>query len=254
MSAPAPRADQGPPSAPSALSTLREIQGGTLSGNTLAPADRQRIVEHLWSEGYSVTETAEIIKVCERTIHRDRAALRQVNALKPHDGLVPEMVGGLVRQAEQTVSRLRRLSRDKASAPAAKIEAELGCWSVSRELISTLQTLGYLPSAPRVFQGELTHRVEEAPSYEELQQELQRVGQILAADGQTEVLEDVGRMQDTVGRLHLSSRLKSIAGSSTTCSSTTSSSTSIPSPSSPHSTDGATTHGNSQQDGHPHQR
>jgi hypothetical protein len=223
--------------APGAIATLRALQSGELSGSTLSTGDRRRVVEHLWAEGYSVTETAEIVRVCERTIHRDRACLKQANAIRPDPGFIPEMVGSLVRQAEQSVTRLRRLSRDKGAAASAKIEAELGCWSVSRELVSTLQSLGYLPSAPKVFQAELTHRVEEVPSYDELQQELARVGQILAADGHTEVLEEVGRMQDTVGRLHLSSRLKSIASSSTSVSSTR-----VSSPSSSHSTDGATHH------------
>lgn len=192
------------------LSILRAVQSGELSGHTLSAGDRKRVVEHLWAEGYSVAETSEIVKVSERTILRDRAAIRASNSIEPDEKLVPELVGGLLRQAEQTIGRLRRVSRDKGTQPAAKIEAELGCWSVTKELIETLQTLGYLPSAPKVFQGELTHRVDEAPSYQELQAELDRVGHIVAAGGDAEVLEQVGQIKDTVTRLTLGAQLKAI--------------------------------------------
>jgi hypothetical protein len=217
---PDPQALRAPPGAAepesgrTTLSILRAVQSGELSGQTLGAADRRKVVEHLWAEGYTVAETSEIVKVSERTILRDRSAIRQANAIEPDASLVPELVGGLLRQAEQTIGRLRRVSRDKATEAEARIDAELGCWRISRELIETLQTLGYLPSAPKVFQGELTHRVEEAPSYDELQAELDRVGSIVAAGGDTEVLDRVGQIKDTVNRLTLSAQLRALSSSS----------------------------------------
>ncbi|MFM9996707.1 MAG: ECF-type sigma factor, partial [Phycisphaerales bacterium] len=103
------------------LGLIKDLQAGHVSGGALAAGDRRRVVEHLWAEGYSVPEIAEVVKATERTVHRDRQAIRQANALDIHDGLVPEMVGGLVRQAEVAIGRLRRVARDRETAAATKV-------------------------------------------------------------------------------------------------------------------------------------
>jgi hypothetical protein len=189
---------------------IRALQSGEIAGPALPATDRRRVVEHLWAEGYSVPETAEIVRVAERTILRDRAAIRAANAVRPHEEFVPETVGALVRQADLTVARLRRVSRDKQSPAAARVDAELGCWTVTRELVSTLQELGYLPSAPKQVSGHITHRVEEAPSYKELQGELERIGMIVAVDGNAEVITRVGQMKDRVTRLALGEEVRAL--------------------------------------------
>jgi hypothetical protein len=193
------------------IALLRALQSGEVAGSTLAPSDRRRVVENLWAEGYSAAETAEIVKVSERTVIRDRGAIRQANAVAPSPTFLPETVGMLLRQADLTVARLRRLSRDKATPAAAKVEAERSCWEVTRGLVSTLQTLGYLPSAPRQILAELTHRLEEPPSYPELQAELERVHTIVAAGGDTQIVERVKGIKDTVNRLALSDEIRALS-------------------------------------------
>lgn len=141
----------------SVLSLIRDLQSGRTSGINLSIDDRRRCVEHLSAEGYSVPEIAEILKCNERTIARDRKAIRQANALKVEPGFVEETVGHLMRQAEQSISRLRRMAREKESPLSSRVEAERAAWDVGRELVGTLQRLGYLPMAAAQLKADLRH-------------------------------------------------------------------------------------------------
>jgi DNA-binding CsgD family transcriptional regulator len=139
----------------SAIGLLREIQAGKTAGVNLAAADRRRIVEHLTAEGYGTQEVAEILKVADRTIQRDRAAIREQNAIKADPALVPIIVGNMMAQAEASASRLRRIARDKETPPSSRVEAESAAWHVTRTCIETLQELGYLPKAPKQVFGQM---------------------------------------------------------------------------------------------------
>jgi DNA-binding CsgD family transcriptional regulator len=141
------------------LGLIRALQGGELLGAALSTPDRRRVIEHLWTEGYSVPETAEVIKISERTVQRDRKSIREANAVQRTPALVSETVGALLRQAEAVVGRLRRISRERDTLPPARIDAEKACWVVTKELAETLQSLGYLPTAAQEFKGQVTHSV-----------------------------------------------------------------------------------------------
>ncbi len=104
----------------SVLSVIRDIQQGALAPRSLGVEDRRRCVEHLTGEGYSLAEIAEILKVTERTIARDRSAVRRSNAIECDEDLTGEMVGQLVKQADTTINRIRRVTRDSGTPPAAR--------------------------------------------------------------------------------------------------------------------------------------
>lgn len=157
------------------LSLIRNIQNGTTEPTLLNPEDRQRCVEHLTIEGYSLVEIAEVLKTAERTIGRDRKQIRKANALKRDPQLVDQMVGNLVHLAETSTDRIRRAIRGRDVPPAVKVQGEKECWSIGNELMARLQSVGYLPTAAREFRGEVTHHVEQAQSYEELGQEVMRL-------------------------------------------------------------------------------
>ena len=146
---------------------LRQLRGGQITGRSLHPADRQRCVEYLTSDGRSVPEIATILGVGERTIHRDRHAIRKANAVHRDDDFVAETVGQLLHQAEASVSRIQRAIREKDVPAHVKVSGEQACWSIRKECFQTLQRVGYLPTAPEQIQADLTHRVEAGFSYQE---------------------------------------------------------------------------------------
>jgi DNA-binding CsgD family transcriptional regulator len=171
------------------LALIRDVREGRLSGQMLVKQDRIRIVEHLTAEGYSASEIAEILKVTERTVNRDRRDARAQNALAPSPALVGEVVGQLMKTAEQVSGRLRRIGRESNAKAADRVEAELGVWRVNRELVQSLQSLGYLPTAATQINARVMGDTQ-VPIASELFAELERLAglpDIVAADGTTVV-------------------------------------------------------------------
>ena len=201
----------------SVLNLIRGIQNGSNDPSTLGINDRRLCVEHLTAEGYSVQEIAGILHTGDRTISRDRAMIRQANAIEASPELTSEMVGNLIREADTAMGRIRRSVRGNDVAPADKIEAEKSCWVINRDLVYCLQRLGYLPTAPQMIQGHLTHDVSglEAPGYGELQQELDRLESIYSQsaviDGNGDVIEQITEVKNTITRLVLNEQIKQIS-------------------------------------------
>ena len=170
--------DESTSSGHSVLSLIRGIQSGQIPPKSLSIEDRRRCVEHLTGEGYSTAEIAEILRTIERTISRDRRAIREANAVEADPAFIKEMIGRLVMEAELAIARIRRVTRHKDTSPIAKIEGERACWTIIRELVQALQRLGCLPTAPQEIRGDLTHHLAEPPAMAAIRDELQRVMEI----------------------------------------------------------------------------
>ena len=124
---------------PTVLSVIRGLQSGTASPNNISISDRRACVEHLGAEGYSLVEIAEILKVAERTVARDRRAIHEANAIQRDPRLVEEIVGRLAREAELSISRMRRIAREKTTPASVKVDAEHRCYEVFGDLVRSLQ-------------------------------------------------------------------------------------------------------------------
>ncbi len=194
------------------LSLIRDVREGRLSGPMLERADRQRVVEHLTGEGYSGAEIAEILKVSERTVIRDRIAVREQNALEPSDAMVAQVVGQMVRVAEQVAGRLRRIGREAGTKASEKIEAELGVWQVHREMVVTLQGLGYLPIAATHVNAHITAG-DDLPEAQELLAEIDRLSalpELCAADGTPVMPAGLAELRTMLARTVVADRLGSL--------------------------------------------
>lgn len=207
---------------PPILSLIRSVQNGSISPTSLSVPDRRLCVAHLTGEGFSVAEIAEILKSADRTITRDRAAIRQANSVQASPELTGEMIGSLLSEAETSISRIRRVTRTADVAPIAKIEGEKACWMIKRDLIDRLQKLGCLPTAAHQFQGELVHHIDgalEAPDYEDIQAEVGRLELIYGQSqpdggGDTDThaaLQQLSHVKETVARLVVSRQLRQIS-------------------------------------------
>ena len=97
------------------LTLIKQIKENKVDPLVLSTEDRRRCVGVLWGEGYTVAETAQILKRGERTIFRDRSALRSTHALRIHPQFAPEMAGELMRQADCSAGRLRRIARESGA-------------------------------------------------------------------------------------------------------------------------------------------
>lgn len=162
----------------SVVDLLQGLRQGTITGETLSPDDRRACVAYLMAEGYSVADTAKICQTSDRTIARDRAKIREENAIKRDPSFEPQMVGRLFHDADVAIGRLRRLGRDKSASAAVKVEAERQAWTVFCDLIKILQSLGHLPIATQHVRADLTHHVGELPDLKTLEIEIHELIQV----------------------------------------------------------------------------
>ena len=160
------------------LALLRKIQSDAIDPKTIAKADRQQLVAYLMGDGYSVADIAQILQAGERTIERDKKAIRESNAIARDPKLVEQMVGRLVAEADLAIQRIRRAMRDKGTPKAVKVDAEHRCYQIISDVVRAMQRLGYLPTAAQKFEADLTHHLGEVPDHADLGAEIRRLKHI----------------------------------------------------------------------------
>ena len=157
------------------LSLLQKIQSGLMNPKSIRPAERRLIVNYLMVDGYSTPDIAQILKVSERSIERDKKAIRQANSIVASPQLVEQIVGRLVSEAELCVQRIRKVARDKNTPSAAKIDAQCRCFQIINQMTISLQRLGYLPTAAARLQADITHNIGQIPELSQIELEYQRL-------------------------------------------------------------------------------
>jgi len=138
-------------------------------------------VPFLMAEGQSTAEIAHLLKVTDRTIERDKKAIRQENAISQDPKLANVIAGRLVDEAQICIQRIRKFQRDTNCPPAAKIEGEKGCFHIVNSLAERLQSMGYLPIAAKKLEADLTHHMGNPLSLNEIVSEAQHRQDIKAS-------------------------------------------------------------------------
>ena len=201
----------------SVLTLIRGLQNGSLNPTSLMARDRRLCVEHLTAEGYSSAEIAEILKVADRTIARDRTAIRQSNSVEANPELLHQMVGALLKEADTCISRIRRAVRGNDGQACDKIEAEKTIWGIMRDLVQSLQRLGHLPTAPQMIHGHLSHHItaEDQPlEFGDLELEVDRVEKVLRDNqGTTEgnLAQEIAELKVSLRKFALEEKVQQIA-------------------------------------------
>lgn len=127
----------------SARDMVDGVRIGTVKADDLSSDQRQACVEYLTEEGHTNREIAQLIEVHERTIRRDRRALRKSLAVKPDPGLGDEWVGELERLTSEAVQRLTKLARDPATPPSVRLSAEEAATRTYQRFVETARRMGY---------------------------------------------------------------------------------------------------------------
>lgn len=163
---------------PRCLDILKGIKDSALDPASLSPDERRPLVVLLMAEGQSTAEIALLLKTSDRTIERDKKAIRENNALSPDPKFAYIMGGRLVDEAQTCVQRIRKFQRDANCPTVAKIEGEKACFQITNELAARLQSLGFLPTAATKLEAKLSRGIDEFPSFDEIEAELDRLGQL----------------------------------------------------------------------------
>jgi len=154
---------------------LRDIKNGVLDTANLSADDRRLCVAQLVGEGLSVGEIAQVLRVSTRTITRDRQAIHEQNAIEPDPRLGYLFAGRLAAEYEATSARIRRVTRDKDTPPAVKIDGEYKCYDMFDRLVQRLQSIGLVPTAAQRVQSDLTHNLGDLSSMADLRNEVLRL-------------------------------------------------------------------------------
>ena len=165
------------------LTRLKQIQAGQLDPATLDKDQRRAVVVVLMEDGYSTAQIATILQVSERTIERDRRAWREDIALAADPKLVGQMVGRLYSEAELSVQRIRRTTRDKDTPAGVRVDGEHRCYQICSDLVQRMQSLGHLPTAAQRLQSEHVLHVDGPPALGQLDEEATRLTDIMRAHG-----------------------------------------------------------------------
>ena len=158
------------------LTLIQQIKDGLVSPDTISKDLRRQCMEIFRGEGYSIASMAQIFGKCERTIKRDIDKINDNEKLSPNIELVKKLCGEFVAYARIHRDHLMRLARSKEASIAERAQAELFAFKVFAEMITKLQTLGYLPMKPKEIIGDFSHHIEvEERSFKELKQELKEI-------------------------------------------------------------------------------
>lgn len=195
------------------LSLLQKVQAGTVDPKCIRPAERHLIVSYLMADGYSTADMAQILKVSDRSIERDKKAVREANALAADPELVEQMVGRLVCEAELSIQRIRKAARDKNTSQAVKVDAEHRCYQIRSDMTASLQRLGYLPTATSKLQADFTHSIGQIPDFAQIQAEVQRLRQITGETQGTDpqLTEQLNQIETELVKVKLVNQVENIS-------------------------------------------
>ena len=126
------------------IDLIRELRSGAMVGTQLSPQQRCECVGRLTLEGVPVSEIADLLGRCDRTIRRDLQKIRSDNALQPSEQFEAEILGEYRTQVELAVSRLARLQRDPNASAADKINGVTSATLIIDRFIERLGSLGLI--------------------------------------------------------------------------------------------------------------
>lgn len=176
MNAHIPPPESGDPhDEPQTLTLLERIRKGRLDPKTLCPGERRLLVSFLMAEGQSTAEIAHLLKTSDRTIERDKKAIREGQAIAKDPRLVEQVAGKLMSEAHLCIQRIRKVERDRNATAQAKIEAEHTVFQIFTELVEKLQSLGYLPTAASRIEADLTCQLGDYRDLEDMEREIIRL-------------------------------------------------------------------------------
>ena len=182
------------------LTLLQGIKDRSVNPKSLNTTDRRLLVAFLTVEGQSNAEIAHLLQVSDRTIERDRKALREEITVTKDPKLLDQIVGKLMAEAEVCTQRIRKFQREKDASAAAKIDGEHRCFQITCVLTEKLQSLGFLPTATHRIEADLRHTAANSYSLEELHQETGRLLQIqgTVSPDETEPFKSSVEVNETV--------------------------------------------------------
>lgn len=197
----------------SPIEILRAIQKGTLSSKCLSGESRRACMVHLLGEAQTQAEIAEFFKVSLRTVQRDLETIHEENAVSASPEVQKQLIGQMVLQARQSITRLTKIARDRTAPHTAQAQAAYDSWRVMRELVEMLQKLGIMPLVPQQVQTDIHHVVQTVPSVQEMLGEVAIIEQACgAADAPKELVDGLSTIKGLLAQARAADAIKELKG------------------------------------------
>ncbi len=165
---------------PDVAAVLEQLHAGEVAGAALPLELRRRCVEHLTDEAFTTGEIAQVMRISERTVRRDRAALRRAGGVAPDARLGDELLGEFERIVTGAVGRLTRLSRESTSPPYVRLWAEQAMVRIYQRYIETAHRLNYIEDGQRRLREQ---RTESGTDLQAMHRRMDMVKRLFRADG-----------------------------------------------------------------------
>jgi len=195
-------------SEPGSLALLQQIKDRAIQPKSLAPKQRRLLVSILMNEGQSSAEIAQLLDVSDRTVERDRQALRKESSIQHDPALVNEVAGQLQSQGELSIQRILKIARDKDATHSVRVEAYHRCFEIVCKYVERLQNLGFLPTAATKVEAKLSRGSYEIPSIDEIEAEMLRVKRFVS-DG-SDSNAQISALNEDIRKAKLASQVKQI--------------------------------------------
>ena len=128
-----------------ATTILRGIAEKTVDPEMLSIENRRLCVQYMLHEKkWTQMEIAEILHVDRVTVTRDKQAIYKLNEHMLNDVDNRKFALDLIHTAQMASARLFRKGKEREA------------WQVEKELVESLQTLGYVSKEPEKIEGRLT--------------------------------------------------------------------------------------------------
>lgn len=144
----APNAE-APPQEMSVDDLIEQVHAGAIDPADVSADDRQRCVAHLTRAGLTAEHIAALFHVNERTVQRDRTAIRRAEAIAPTLSLGDEFLGEFYSELRQCNQNLARLTSDDNQPLHARIWAEEARVRNYKRFLDVADRLGYLEGGKR---------------------------------------------------------------------------------------------------------
>lgn len=166
------------------LEILTQIKNGIRDPKNLPTDIRRDCVEHLWHvEGQSTAVIAQILKVSDKTIQRNKDIIRERNAKKLTSEDRLKILGELLAKGTAAHENLMRLARSKEGSLQERSQSAYYACKILEEGIKSYQSLGYFPSKPMQIEADVHYSHEEEMSPVQLKEELARLEGIVNTKG-----------------------------------------------------------------------
>lgn len=155
---PAPGAGKVPGEELTVNELINRVIGGSIPPESVSAERRRECLAVLIEEGYTNAQLAQVFRVADRTIRRDRVELRREQGLEPSLTLGDELLGEFREQTMTSIQRLRRLTRDEKAPAIIRFRAEEAASRVYERFLKVAIERGYVRSG----QPRLSRMAEEA--------------------------------------------------------------------------------------------